>query len=57
MHSSSDIHNGTPPNIKYLYFNNLNLAEKITPGIQCDKDAYKLLADLKADLGRYSTPN
>lgn len=41
-----------PPNVKYIYFNSLNLAEKASPTIRCEIDAYKLLADLRADLAR-----
>jgi hypothetical protein len=40
------------PNIKFVYFNNLNLAEKMSPGCMCDQDSYRLLADLKSDLAR-----
>lgn len=44
----------TPPNVKYIYFNSLNLAEKATPNFRYEVDAYKLLADLRADLARCS---
>jgi hypothetical protein len=43
----------TPPNVKFIYFNNLNLAEKKSPGYKCDTDSYRMLADLKEDLSRY----
>jgi len=42
----------TPPNTKYIYFNNLNFAEKVSAGYQYDTESYKLLADLKRDLSR-----
>jgi hypothetical protein len=42
-----------PTNVKFVYFNNLNLAEKSTlawPTTSTEQDAYKLLADLRLDL-------
>lgn len=39
-----------PPTVKFAYFNNLNLAVKLSPGVQCDLDSYRMLADLKSDL-------
>jgi hypothetical protein len=51
MLSSSSSTDATA-NVKYLYFNNLNFAEKLSPGYQCDLEAYKLLADLKSDLSQ-----
>jgi len=41
-----------PPNTKYIYFNNLNFAEKVSAGYQYDTESYKLLADLKRHLSR-----
>jgi len=50
--SNSAISEGIPPNVKFIYFNSLNLAERASPTIRCEIDAYKLLADLRADLAR-----
>jgi len=43
----------TPPNVKFIYFNNLNLAEKKSPGYKCDTNSYRMIGDLKTDLSRY----
>lgn len=43
-------------NVKFIYFNNLNLAEKSTLSplsSSFELEAYKLLADLKSDLAVY----
>ncbi|ODM98459.1 Vacuolar fusion protein CCZ1 [Orchesella cincta] len=50
--SNAAIHESIPPNVKFIYFNSLNLAERASPTIRCEIDAYKLLADLRADLAR-----
>ena len=42
----------TPPNVKFIYFNNLNLAEKKSAGYKCDTNSYRMIADLKSDLSR-----
>jgi len=41
-----------PSPIKYVYFNNLNFAEKMSPGCLANMESYKLLADLKQDISR-----
>lgn len=55
LSSGSGLSNGmdNQSGVKYIYFNNLNFAEKICPGYQCDLEAYKLLTDLKQDLSKY----
>ncbi|OXA56758.1 vacuolar fusion protein CCZ1 homolog [Folsomia candida] len=54
LSSGSGLSNGmdNQSGVKYIYFNNLNFAEKICPGYQCDLEAYKLLTDLKQDLSK-----
>ncbi|CAG7726696.1 unnamed protein product [Allacma fusca] len=50
---TSLIENTANNNVKYVYFNYLNLEEKVSPNcFQGQLEAYKLLADLKDDLSK-----